>query len=215
MTSLKDLPTEHSSTNGWPKSLPSAPLPHESLTNTREVSASWQRNWNNAHFKTKHNLMLPNATMCLEQPRPWRSPSMELSQVSLHAERKRSRVTLLIHDQNKTDPSTEITWSRLHIFREDTYVHTLTHTHTHTLANTYTYTILVSKQSLTSSYPMLKREAIAKQVPWFPSNHEMTNNCKLYSYHELLRKLRLLRRWRPTNSCWPRHHSTTSSANNT
>ena len=98
------------------------------------------------------------------------------------------------------------------IFSEKT--HTYIHSHTHTLA-THTYILLVSKQSLTSSYPMLKREAIAKQVPWFPSNHEMTNNCKLYSYHELLRKLRLLRRWRPTNSCWPRHHSTTSSANNT
>ena len=136
MTSLKDMPTEHSSTNWWPKSLPSAPLPHESLTNTREVSASWQRNWNNAHLKTRHNLMLPNATMCLEQPWPRRSPSMELWQVSLHAERKRSRVTLLIHDQNKTDPSTEITWSRLHIFREDTYVHIHSRTHTHTLMRT-------------------------------------------------------------------------------
>ena len=62
-----------------------------------------------------------------------------------------------------------------------------------------------------SSNPIKKREALAKQLLMIP--FPLQDDKQLWRYQELLRKLRLFRRWRPTNSCWSRRHHTTNSKN--
>ena len=172
-TSLKERPAEHSSRNDWHKLLPTDPLPHESLTNTREVSSSWRPNWTmHTWNKAKYDALKRYYALGIDTVMK-KVASIEFWLVPLHAERKQSQ-----HGHLASDTTCSPSKQRSSHGREDTHTFTeKTHTHTDSLANPHAYSSFPSKDS-SRQIQCWNAKCQLNNLPWFPSNHDMTNNCK-------------------------------------
>ena len=140
MTSLKDLPTEHSSTNWWPKSLPSAPLPHESLTNTREVSASWQRNTKlkQCTLKNKTQSDAPKCNYVLGTAMATKK-SFHGALTSFTTRRTKTIASDTTYSRSKQNWSIDWDYLKPTSYFQRRHIRTYTHTHTHS-CNTHIHT---------------------------------------------------------------------------